>query len=87
MAAALSAAIFAVYQIYIPAMNMLREMAKNNTRVANKAADYLDAKSIRHIVFFVMAFVLFPIFILPLLFENFRVGFVENFVKGILADE
>lgn len=87
MAAALSAAIFAIYQIYIPAMAQLEARARDNARLSLRMGAFINARKIRHVVVFIMFVVLFPFIIPAILSESFRVSFVNNFVNGICHED
>lgn len=87
MAAALSAAIFAVWVIYLPAIALLKEKAANNYHVKNNIGVFLNSPKLSCTVFFVMAVVLFPIIVPAILSERLRTVFVDNFIIGILSNE
>ncbi len=83
MAAALSAAIFALFKLYLPAMEETRTKASNNPELKLKVKNLLDHNIFAAFCFLFFATVFAPMFIVPLLSDKMAATFRKNFIKGI----
>jgi len=82
--AAMSAAIFATYQIYLPAIAILKKKALDDPRITERLGFFINSKFLAVIVFMIIAVIIFPMLIVPILYEPWRKSFTDSFVTGVL---